>query len=86
MTVVGCISYDIRGPLGRGVGKGGMPSDVRFAEVRRLVEARGWVLVRVRGSHDVFRLPDGRVYVVPVHRGKVKYAYVREIKKLLEEG
>lgn len=62
-----------------------MPSDVRFAEVRRLVEVHGWVLVRVRGSHYIFRLPDGSIYVVPVHRNKVKYAYLREIKKLLEE-
>jgi predicted RNA binding protein YcfA (HicA-like mRNA interferase family) len=63
-----------------------MPSDVRFAEIRRRVEARGWILVRIRGSHHVFRLPDGRIYAVPVHRNKVKYAYVREIEKLLEEG
>ena len=62
-----------------------MPSDVRFSEIRRRVEAHGWVLVRVRGSHHVFQLPDGRIYVVPVHKGKVKYAYVREIQKLIDE-
>jgi predicted RNA binding protein YcfA (HicA-like mRNA interferase family) len=62
-----------------------MPSDVRLAEVLRLVERHGWRLVRVRGSHHVFRLPDGRIFVVPVHRNKVKYAYVREIKKLVGE-
>ena len=63
-----------------------MPSDVRFSEIRRRVEARGWILVRIRGSHHIFQLPDGRIYVVPVHRNKVKYAYVRQIEKLLEEG
>jgi predicted RNA binding protein YcfA (HicA-like mRNA interferase family) len=63
-----------------------MPSDVRFSEIRRRVEAYGWGLVRVRGSHHVFQLPDGRIYVVPVHRNKVKYVYVREIEKLLEGG
>jgi len=31
-------------------------------------------------------MPDGRVFVVPVHRNKVKYAYVRQIEKLLSEG
>lgn len=62
-----------------------MPSDVRFAEVLKLVRRRSWVLVRVRGSHHVFRRPSGGIYVVPVHRNKVKYAYVREIKKLVEE-
>ena len=63
-----------------------MPSDVRFSEIRRLVQKHGWTLVRIRGSHHIFRLPDGRIYVVPVHRNKVKYAYVREIEKLVEEG
>jgi predicted RNA binding protein YcfA (HicA-like mRNA interferase family) len=61
-----------------------MPSDVSFSAIRRLVRRHGWVLVRIRGSHHVFRLPDGRIYVVPVHRNKVKYAYLREIEKLLE--
>jgi predicted RNA binding protein YcfA (HicA-like mRNA interferase family) len=60
-----------------------MPSDVSFSEVRRLVESHGWRLVRIRGSHHVFRMPDGRIYVVPVHRNKVKFVYVREIKKIL---
>ena len=63
-----------------------MPSDVRFSEIRRRVEAHGWILVRIRGSHHIFQLPDGRSYVVPVHRNKVKYVYVREIERLLEEG
>jgi predicted RNA binding protein YcfA (HicA-like mRNA interferase family) len=62
-----------------------MPGDVRFAEVLRLVTDHGWVLVRIGGSHHIFRLPDGRIYVVPVHKGKVKYAYVREIQKLIDE-
>src|SRR5689334_14341032 len=56
-----------------------MPSEVRFAEVRRLVERAGWVLVRIRGSHHVFKRPKGMIYVIPVHHGMVKYAYVREI-------
>lgn len=63
-----------------------MPSDVRFAEVRKLVEVHGWELVRISGSHHVFQLPDGRSYVVPVHRNKVKHVYFREIKKLLGEN
>ena len=60
-----------------------MPSEMRFAELRRLVESHGRVLVRINGSHHIFRLPDGSIFVVPVHHGMVKYAYVREIKKLL---
>jgi len=63
-----------------------MPSDVSFSEIRRVVERHGWVLVRIRGSHHIFKLPDGRIYVVPVHHGKVRYVYVREIKKILGEN
>ena len=63
-----------------------MPSDMSFSEIRRLVARHGWVLVRIRGSHHVFKLPDGRIYVVPVHRGKVRYIYAREIKKILGEN
>lgn len=63
----------------------GMPSEVRFSEVRRLVEKHGWVLIRVRGSHHVFRKSDGAMYSVPVHHGKVKPFYFREIKKQVGE-
>lgn len=62
-----------------------MPSDLSFSEVRRMVERHGWHLVRIKGSHHIFRMPDGRIYVVPVHRGKVRYVYYREIKKILGE-
>lgn len=63
-----------------------MPSEVRFAEVLRLVRKHGWVLIRVRGSHHVFEKPDGSIYSIPVHHAKVKPFYVREIKKQLGEG
>jgi predicted RNA binding protein YcfA (HicA-like mRNA interferase family) len=63
-----------------------MPSDVSFSEVRRFVERHGWVLVRIRGSHHIFNRPNGRIFVVPVHNGKVKYVYYRQIKKIIEEG
>ena len=34
----------------------------------RILEARGWVLVRVSGSHHVYRNPTtGRQTTVPVH-------------------
>ena len=61
-----------------------MPSEVRFAEILRLVRAHGWVLDRIRGSHHTFKKPDGSSYTVPVHHGKVKPSYFREIKKQIE--
>jgi predicted RNA binding protein YcfA (HicA-like mRNA interferase family) len=63
-----------------------MPSEVRFAVVRKLVEKDHWRLIRIRGSHHVFRKPDGSTYSIPVHHGKVKPFYVREIKKEVGEA
>lgn len=61
-----------------------MPSEERFAVVRRLLERGGWTLVRITGSHHVFSKPGQPLLVIPVHRGKVKPFYVRQIKKILE--
>jgi len=58
-----------------------MPSDVRFAEVQRLLESYGYRLVRIAGSHHVFDKPGERPIPIPVHHGKVKHVYVRKILK-----
>ncbi len=62
-----------------------MPSEERIAVVQKLLEQNGWRLIRVRGSHHVFQKPDGTSYSIPVHHGKVKPFYVREIKKQIGE-
>ncbi len=59
-----------------------MPSEVRFPDVRRMLEGKGYRLVRIRGSHHVFAKPGVTPVVIPVHHGKVKRAYVRQIEKL----
>ena len=59
-----------------------MASEVRFSQVRKLLEARGYRLDRIRGSHHVFEKPGSPPVVIPVHHGEVKYAYVRKIEKL----
>jgi predicted RNA binding protein YcfA (HicA-like mRNA interferase family) len=59
-----------------------MASDVRFPEARRMLEARGYLLHRVTGSHHVFKKPGVGSFVVPVHHGKVKAVYVKQIQKL----
>lgn len=61
-----------------------MPSEVRFTELRRILGQSGWQLVRVTGSHHVFKKPGSPDVVLPVHRGKVKPYYVREVKKLIK--
>lgn len=62
-----------------------MPSDWRYAEVKRLLESNGWFLDRVRGSHHIFAKAGKRTIIVPVHGGRVTYVYVRQIKKIIEE-
>lgn len=65
--------------------EGHVPSDVRFAIVRRRFESRGWSLDRIRGSHHIFSKPGRGSFPVPVHKGKVKAAYVKAIEKLLDQ-
>jgi predicted RNA binding protein YcfA (HicA-like mRNA interferase family) len=59
-----------------------MRGEARLAEVRRMLEAKGYVLERVRGSHHYFKKAGGGSFAVPVHQGKVKPVYVRKIEKL----
>jgi predicted RNA binding protein YcfA (HicA-like mRNA interferase family) len=61
-----------------------MSSEVRFAELKKLLETAGYRLERIRGSHHVFTKAGASPVVVPVHRGKVKPYYARQIKKLVE--
>lgn len=62
-----------------------MPSDSRFADVRKKLESHGWQLSRIRGSHHVFTGENRPVIPIPVHKGKVKHAYVRLIEKAIKE-
>ena len=57
-------------------------SEMRFADVKRMLEAKGYRLGRISGSHHVFKKPGARSLPIPVHNGKVQPAYVRMIEKL----
>jgi len=46
-------------------------SDLPVRRVIRALESVGFAYVRTKGSHAVYRHPDGRVAVVPQH-GTVK--------------
>lgn len=61
-----------------------MPSEVRFAEIERLLRNHGWTSKRSKGSHFCFTGPDRPLVVVPVHRGRVKPVYVREVYAAIE--
>ena len=60
----------------------GVPSPVRFGVVKRMLEAKGYRLDRVVGSHHIFVKPGVGAESIPVHGGKVKPYYVRKIEKL----
>ena len=59
-----------------------MASERKFGEVKKMLEAKGYALARISGSHHVFTKPGARSVPIPVHRGKVKPAYVRMIERL----
>jgi predicted RNA binding protein YcfA (HicA-like mRNA interferase family) len=59
-----------------------MARAVRFQQVRRMLEAKGYRLDRVRGSHHIFVKVRSQNIIVPVHGGKVKPFYVRQIEKI----
>ena len=62
-----------------------MPSEVRFAVLRKLYESNGWKLDRISGSHHIFRAPSGATESVPVHGGKVLPIYVRKAERAIAQ-
>jgi predicted RNA binding protein YcfA (HicA-like mRNA interferase family) len=61
------------------------PPDVRFEDVRYVLEVFGFQEKRSRGSHHTFENEVGEVIVVPKKGGqKVKRFYVQRIVELLK--
>jgi predicted RNA binding protein YcfA (HicA-like mRNA interferase family) len=58
-----------------------MPSPVRFSVVKKLLESKGYKLVRISSSHHIFEKAGVRPQIVPVHRNQVKYGYFRNAQK-----
>lgn len=63
-----------------------MPSEIRFAVIKKQLEASGWVLSRISGSHHIFTKPGEELISIPVHHNKVKPRYVREVENKLKSG
>jgi predicted RNA binding protein YcfA (HicA-like mRNA interferase family) len=61
-----------------------MPSETRFSEVQKMLERAGYRLVRVSGSHHCFAKPGETLLSIPVHQGKVKPFYVRQVEKICQ--
>lgn len=54
------------------------PRAVSFSEARRVLEAFGWDLDRVNGSHHIFRRGT-TLLSIPLQRPHIKPTYVRDI-------
>lgn len=63
-----------------------MPSETRFSEVQKRLERVGYRLVRISGSHHYFVKPGHPPFSIPVHQGKVKPYYVRQVEKVERAG
>jgi predicted RNA binding protein YcfA (HicA-like mRNA interferase family) len=62
-----------------------MPSPVRYAVMRSLLNRHGWYLDRIRGSHHSYeKLGHGR-FTFPVHGNQVKHVYYKQAKRLCGE-
>jgi len=47
-----------------------MPKRYKVQEIIRMIEKKGWVLTRSKGSHYIYKHPDiDRPLVVPFHGG-----------------
>nr|WP_228023930.1 type II toxin-antitoxin system HicA family toxin [Synechocystis salina] len=60
------------------------PNNIRFGDVRKLLELDGFSLERITGSHHIFKRND-IILVIPVRNKKVKSIYIRRILEIIEE-
>lgn len=60
-----------------------MAGDIRFSEIRRLLESNGWQLARIHGSHHIFKKAGRLDLSIPVHQNRVKRGYVRLVEKTI---
>lgn len=63
-----------------------VPNDMRIDEIKRIMTHYGCITT-AGGKHQlkIVHVPTGTVIPIPCHDDIVKEAYVREIKKLIDE-
>ncbi len=60
-------------------------SDFKFSDVEKVLSAFGFQEARAKGSHHMFRHPDGRkVPAIPKSGKRVKKIYIKKIVQLLK--
>jgi predicted RNA binding protein YcfA (HicA-like mRNA interferase family) len=58
--------------------------NITFQEAVFVLQREGFILDGGKGSHQVFRHPDGRKIVLPCHGNQLKPIYIRQIRGLLK--
>ena len=63
-----------------------LPDDVRFSELRKILESYGYIMNRPKGgsSHCVFRKAGYSPITIPVNE-PIKRVYVKMVKEIIEE-
>ncbi|GAX35773.1 type II toxin-antitoxin system HicA family toxin [Nodularia sp. NIES-3585] len=59
------------------------PNNVKFSDIRKLLELEGFALDRITGSHHIFK-KDETILVIPVHNNRVKSVYIKRVLELIE--
>ena len=59
------------------------PREMRFKEVKNILEYFGYNLVRITGSHHIFEDNSGDRIVFPVHSRRVTNVYLKSIKSVI---
>lgn len=60
------------------------PNNVRFSDIRKLLEYEDFELDRTTGSHHIF-VKGELTLVIPVHNNKVKAVYVKRVLELIDQ-
>lgn len=61
------------------------PNNVTIHELKAVLEYFGFRLIRINGSHFIFKNQEGISKSVPVHNNKIKPYYIKDILKLIYE-
>lgn len=59
-----------------------MASEKRFSVAKKMLKEKGYRLDRISGSHYIFVKKGSQPISIPVHNGKVKPFYVKQIEKI----
>lgn len=59
-------------------------TDIRFADIEKILLRAGYECVRQKGSHAHFRKYGAPSLTIPVHGGHIKKVYAKEVINLLE--